>query len=169
MEIRLARAEDLDALTEIEADADLRYADSVHPEMASGATFPRDVLARGIERNWIIVASEDERVVGWVLLTRSGDEFCVAQISVRRDVGGRGVGDALMKTVIASARGMGYGSIVLNTQTDVPWNRPWYEKHGFVVVDESDWTDDMHVIRREQTESGLDWATRVHMRLLLAE
>ena len=72
-----------------------------------------------------------------------------------------------MKTVIASARGMGYESIVLNTQTDVPWNRPWYEKHGFVVVDESDWTDDMHVITREQTESGLDWTTRAHMRLLL--
>jgi predicted N-acetyltransferase YhbS len=167
MEIRLARADDLDALTEIEADADMRYAESVHPEFAGGSTIPRDVLQRAIERQWIIVADEDGRVVGWVLLTKSDDEMCIGQISVRRDAGGRGIGAALLKTVAASAKGMGYRSIVLNTQTDVPWNRPWYERHGYVVVDPADWTPDMHVIAKEQTESGLDWTTRVHMRLSL--
>jgi predicted N-acetyltransferase YhbS len=167
MEIRLARPEDLDALSAIEADADLRYADSAHPEFASGSTIPRSVLERAIARQWIIVAADDDRVVGWVLLTRSGDEMCVGQISVRRDAGGRGIGAALLKTVAASARGMGYRSVVLNTQNDVAWNRPWYERLGYVVVKPADWTDDMHEITREQTESGLDWSTRVHMRLVL--
>jgi 4-diphosphocytidyl-2-C-methyl-D-erythritol kinase len=167
MEIRLAHPDDVEVLTEIERDADLRYADSVHPEMASGETIPRAVLEQAVARRWIIVAAADDRVVGWVLLTRSGDEFCIGQISVWRDAGGRGVGNRLMETVIGSARQMGYRSIVLNTQGDVPWNRPWYEKHGFAVVDPADWTDDMHEITREQIAAGLDWNTRVHMRLVL--
>jgi predicted N-acetyltransferase YhbS len=165
IEIRLARPEDLDTLTEIEADADLRYADSVHPEMAGGDTIPRDDLVRAVDYKWIIVAAEGDRVVGWLLLTRCGDEFCIGQISVRRDAGRRGVGSELLKAAIASARQMGYRSIVLNTQSDVAWNRPWYEKHGFVVVDASEWTEGMHAITREQSEAGLDWTTRVHMRL----
>ena len=102
-------------------------------------------------------------------MSRSGDELCIGQISVRRSAGGKGVGTKLLSTVVDSVRSAGHQSIVLNTQADVPWNRPWYERRGFVVVPPEEWTADMHTIADEQCADGLDWNTRVHMRLQFDE
>ncbi len=55
----------------------------------------------------------------------------------------------------------------LNTEHDIIWNRPWYESLGFVVVNPTDWTDAMADVVGAQTKMGLDWSTRVHMRLTL--
>lgn len=165
--IRYALADEAALLTEIELDADQRYADSAHPEIAGGNHIPTEALARAASRRQVLVAEEDGTVVGWILLTMSGDELCIGQISVRRAAGGRGIGTKLLTTSIESARAGGRASIVLNTHTDVAWNQPWYERHGFEVVDPADWTPDMHVIADEQTADGMDWSTRVHMRLRL--
>lgn len=163
--VRRAREDEVAVLTEIEIDADQRYADSAHPEFAAGNHIPTDALARAASRGLVLVAEEAGAILGWVLLTGSGDEWCVGQISVRRSAGGRGIGTQLLQTLIEAARAAGKPSIVLNTQSDVAWNAPWYERHGFVVVPPDEWTADMHVIADEQRAEGMDWTTRVHMRL----
>ena len=33
------------------------------------------------------------------------------------------------------AKGVSGGRVTLQTFVDVPWNRPWYERRGFRVVD----------------------------------
>lgn len=81
--------------------------------------------------------------------------------------GGVGVGTALLRRVIDEARRAGEGSVVLNTQSDVAWNRPWYERHGFAVVPRAAWSEALLAIERDQARDGLDWSTRVHMRLRL--
>ena len=167
LRIRRATAADVELLAEIEADADLRYADSVHPEMATGATIPPNIARMAVKTGQLRVAVENGRVVGWTFETRSEGELCLGQISVRRDAGRRGVGTALLRNVIERARAANESSIVLSTQADVAWNQPWYERFGFVVVDPAQWTKDMHVIAAEQTRGGLDWKTRVFMRLVL--
>lgn len=154
-------------LTAIEIDADERYANSVHPEMANGYHIPSDALAHAVRARRVIVAVEDDAILGWLLLTKAGEEVCIGQISVRRSAGGKGVGTRLLSTTVDSVRNAGHQSIVLNTQADVPWNRPWYARRGFVVVPPAEWTADMHVIADEQRADGLDWSTRVHMRLQL--
>ena len=156
-------------LTAIEIDADKRYATSVHPEIAQGDHIPSEALARAASARQVIVAVEDDAILGWLLLTKSGDELCIGQISVRRSAGRAGVGTKLLNTIVDAVRSAGHRSIVLNTQADVPWNQPWYERHGFVVVPPEEWTADMHVIADEQRADGLDWTTRVHMRLQLDE
>jgi GNAT superfamily N-acetyltransferase len=93
-----------------------------------------------------------------------GHERRVAGIYVDPARHRAGIGAALLDRVIDDARADGVGSVVLDTQDDVPWNRPWYERHGFVVVPEPEWTDHMRAVTTEQTAEGLDWATRVHMR-----
>ena len=45
--------------------------------------------------------------------------------------------------------------------------RPWYERHGFAVVAPEDWTPALREVVQYQTEDGLDWTTRVHMRIEL--
>jgi predicted N-acetyltransferase YhbS len=167
--VRRAAAADVDRLTEIERDADQRYLGSAHPQLADGGTIPRDALAGAVDRGTVMVAELDGEVVGWALFSRVGKELCLGQISVLRAAGGRGVGARLMEVAISSARAMGEATLVLNTQRDVPWNAPWYERFGFEVVDEADWTRGMRSTAEEQEADGLDWSSRVHMRLTLAD
>jgi GNAT superfamily N-acetyltransferase len=167
--IRYAEASEVETLTAIEIDADQRYVDSAHPEIANGDHIPTEALARAVGARQVIVAVEDDAILGWLLLTKSGDELCIGQISVRRSAGAKGVGTKLLDTIIESVRSAGHRSVVLNTQADVPWNQPWYERRGFVVVPPQEWTADMHVIADEQRADGLDWSTRVHMRLHLGD
>ena len=73
----------------------------------------------------------------------------------------------LLLAAIDRCRQSNRRAVVLNTQSDVPWNRPWYEHFGFVVVPVEEWDADMHETVVEQTASRLDWSTRGHMRLQL--
>lgn len=165
--VRDATVGDLPALPAVEAAADARYATSGHPELADGSTIPEEVAARAVERAQLAVATVDDVVVGWVYWGRVGDELSIGQICVTPEYGRRGVGSALLQCVLARATAAGEPTVVLNTQSDVQWNRPWYERHGFFVVDELAWTDGMRAVTAAQSGDGLDWSSRVHMRLQL--
>lgn len=165
--LRAARRDDASRLGEIEREADRRFGEVGHPEFLDGCVCPTDVMARSIDAGRVTVAEVDGVVAGWIIVTRSGGEPCVGQVSVLPAYGRRGVGTALLRSVIDAARAAGERSIVLNTQADVPWNLPWYARHGFVVVPRAEWTDDMHVIALDQGAMGFDWSTRAHMRLAL--
>jgi GNAT superfamily N-acetyltransferase len=167
MILRPAREADVVHLTRIERDADARFAAVGHPELADGSGIPDEVARAAIAKGRITVAELDGAVVGWVYLGRVDGELCLGQISVEPAHGRRGVGTALLRHVIDEARRGGEGSLVLNTQADVPWNRPWYERHGFVVVPPSACSEALRAIERDQAQHGLDWSTRVHMRLAL--
>ncbi len=165
--LRPARDEDIPELVRIERDADARFAAAGHPELADGEGIPDDAARRAIALGRITVAEVDGVVAGWAYVGRVDGEVCLGQISVAVAYGRGGVGDALLRAVIERARADGEASIVLNTQTDVPWNAPWYGRHGFVVVPREECSDGLLAIEREQTAHGLDWSTRVHMRLTL--
>ena len=62
----------------------------------------------------------------------------------------RGIGTLLLQHIIAEARLCGERSVVLNTQRDVPWNGPWYERHRFAVVPRGSWSPalEAHIGRR---------------------
>ena len=164
MIVRLAVEADLPQLAGVQLDADTRYASTDHPEDATTEAIPVDHARIAADRGRLVVADIDGRVVGWVFLTGSEGELLVGHICVATDFGQRGIGIALMRFVEDIAAEHGLGSIVLNTYTDVPWNAPWYERLGFVVVREAEWTADMRAIAEEQTADGEDWGRRVHMR-----
>ncbi|MCW2923970.1 MAG: putative acetyltransferase [Thermoleophilia bacterium] len=166
--IRAARIDEIELLQRIERDADGAYAAVGRHDLADGGdAIPSDVAARAIQRGRLWVAEDPgtRAPVGWLFETRSDGEWCIGQVSVAPSHGRRGIGTALLLDSIARAWEEGFTSIVLNTERDVPWNRPWYERHGFRVVAEADWSDDMRVIVAEQDAPGLDWSARVHMRL----
>lgn len=166
--IRFGRPEDAEELSPIQSAADARFAAVNHPELARSETIPAAVADRAIEDGRLLVAEVGGRVVGWMYLTRSEHELCVGHLCVHPDYGRRGIGRALIRRLTDLASEAGERSIVLNTQHDVRWNRPWYESQGFEIVSEDQWTADMRLIVDEQTSMGFDWSTRVHMRLTLA-
>lgn len=165
--LRTARDEDIAELVRVGLDADARFAAVGHPELADGEGIPDDVVGRAVAQGRITVAEVDGAVAGWAYVGRVDGEACLGQISVAVAYGRGGVGDALLRAVVERARADGEASIVLNTQTDVPWNAPWYARRGFEVVPRDAWSDGLRAIERDQTAQGLDWSTRVHMRLAL--
>jgi 4-diphosphocytidyl-2-C-methyl-D-erythritol kinase len=62
----------------------------------------------------------------------------IAEIDVLPSHGRRGVGAALLEHACAWARASGYRSVGLGTLADVPWNAPFYAKHGFALVEMDD-------------------------------
>lgn len=165
--IRLASIAEIPKLQRIAIDADSRFVDAGHPELADGSTIPAEVAERAITQGMLYVAEVDREPVGWVYVGRIAGEPCVGHICVAPAFGRSGIGSALLQHIIDRARAGGDTSIVLNTQTDVAWGRRWYERHGFVVVERDAWGPALTSITRAQTRDGLDWSTRVHMRLRL--
>lgn len=101
-------------------------------------TMPPEAVRMGIERGLVWVACDDASgaPVGFVWLdTESGVDIGVAEIDVLPAWGRRGIGAALLEHACAWARAAGYRRITLGTLGDVPWNAPFYAKHGFVEVD----------------------------------
>jgi ribosomal protein S18 acetylase RimI-like enzyme len=86
------------------------------------------------------------------------------ELSVLPDLNGRGHGMALLRAVEGWARRKGYPSVTLTTFRDVPFNRPFYEKRGYRVLAEDEWTPGLVDRRAEEADAGLDPDLRVVMR-----
>ena len=54
--------------------------------------------------------------------------------------------------------------VTLTTFRDVPWNRPWYQRMGYVVLAEDDLGPGLHARRRQEDADGLPAELRVCMR-----
>jgi GNAT superfamily N-acetyltransferase len=161
-------------LKDIDLSANPIFAAWGHPEFAHEyESVPDETAFAAIDEGRLLgcdllSAGERPELIGWVLMfDRPNGETSVGQICIGADHMGQGYGGPLLTAAIDRCRRLGRTNIVLNTQADVPWNRRWYERFGFVVVPENDWDADMHETVEEQTAAGLDWTTRVHMRLCL--
>ncbi len=88
----------------------------------------------------------------------------VEQLSVRPDQQRRGTGRALVEHVRAWAVDHGRPGITLTTFTDVPWNRPLFERLGFRVLGEDEIGPGLQEVRRTEANRGLDPELRVCMR-----
>jgi predicted N-acetyltransferase YhbS len=169
MKIRFAEPGDIAEIQRIGIDADARYNATAHPECADGLTIPTEAATRAVETQRLLVVQETlGRVpIGWALIGKLDGEICLGQISVLPSHGQQGAGSLLLSKVIEIAKGQGAPSIVLNTQRDIPWCAPWYEAFGFRTIDPSDWSPALAKLARDQEDEGLDWSSRVHMRLHL--
>ncbi|MGS0686501.1 GNAT family N-acetyltransferase [Nakamurella sp. GG22] len=165
--IQVARPDQLDELYEVELDADRRYLDVGHAEISNGSVVAASTMLSAIQRRELLVASTAGEVAGWVLLGQIGGERTIEQLCVARRHQSKGIGGMLLDAAIELARANGIASLLLNTQSDVSWNRPWYERHGFRVVPENEWSPGMREVADSQEAHGFNWSSRVHMRLSL--
>ncbi|WP_448098626.1 4-(cytidine 5'-diphospho)-2-C-methyl-D-erythritol kinase [Luteibacter yeojuensis] len=135
--ITRARDDDAEHLCAIErAAVELFRGHEAWPSYSQMA-LPPDIVRQLIARGLVWVASVNDEVVGFVCLDSDGatDAIGIAEIDVLPAFGGRGIGAALLEHACAWAREAGYSRVDLGTLADVPWNAPFYAKHGFRVVD----------------------------------
>lgn len=73
------------------------------------------------------------------------------QISVRADLARQGIGSLLLEEVV---RWAGPG-LTLLTFRDVPWNGPWYQRHGFAEWPEPAWGPQLRGHWQAEIDAGL--------------
>lgn len=116
--------------------------------------------------SWVFVDALGDPL-GYVLVDEVDGNAHIAQVSVRPDVQGNGIGRLLLDRVREWAAETDKSSITLTTFMDVSWNRPLYEHLGFRVLDDAELGPQLSALRELETSQGLDPATRVCMRLEL--
>ncbi|HUA80588.1 MAG TPA: 4-(cytidine 5'-diphospho)-2-C-methyl-D-erythritol kinase [Dyella sp.] len=108
----------------------------------SSVSIPPEQLAEEIQRGfvWVALDNESAEPVGFVWLDaeQDGHIIGIAEIDVLPAFHRRGIGTALLEHACAWARAAGYRRVDLGTLADVPWNAPFYARHGFAIVDKND-------------------------------
>lgn len=169
--IRPAVASDIVAMQAIEVDAGARFraiglhvvADDPPPD----ALVLLDRIARGLA--WVAEerpadGDQPPESVGYALASVVDEEGHLDQVSVLERASGHGIGSALVDLVIAWSAAAGHAAVTLTTYRDVPWNGPWYGRRGFVEIDETQLTPDLHEILERERAMGLEPPARIAMR-----
>jgi len=121
----------------------------------------RDAQAAGLL--WV-AADPDDRPVGFALLRELDGACHLEEIDVHPAHGRRGLGARLLETVCGWARDAGYPAVTLSTFRDVPWNGPFYARHGFRPLEPTELGPDLRELVEAERGRGLRMDLRVVMR-----
>ena len=152
----------MDRIREIEDAAGTMFDGLGLIDDALDASFPRDELARLISLHQVWVACDDVPV-GFVIASVREQTVYIEEMDVLPRYGRKGIGGQLLKMVCAWAS-EARRAVTLSTFRDVPWNGPFYGKHGFQELPEREWTPWMRAIREREARHGLRVDARVFMR-----
>lgn len=147
-DVRLSTAADLPGLAAVEAAGDRLFAtvfaDVEWPQPASGEE-------RAAEPGFLLVVGDP--VVGFAHVLLLDGQWHLEQLVVDPAHGRRGFGAALLDAVCREVASRGGRRVTLRTYADVPWNAPFYARHGFVeLMPEPDW---MSSLRETEERLGL--------------
>lgn len=157
-EVRPARPEDLPGLADIENSGDPMFGE-IGIVFPPGPTVIEQLVGKPAE---IVVAGDPP--VGFAAVEEVDGAAHLEQISVRGDLTGRGIGARLLAAVMARAAAAGSPGVSLLTFRDVPWNGPWYARHGFAELPEERWGPGIRSYWAAEIEAGLhDLGARVVM------
>lgn len=163
--IRPARTEEIGRVREIEDEAGKRFTGLGLIDEALDDSFPWDELSRLIDAGQVWVACDTtDRPVGMVIASVRDGAVHVEEMDVLPEHGRRGLGAGLLGRVCAWAQEHGYPAVTLSTFLDVPWNGPFYRKHGFRDLRAAEWSPGMPAIRDAEARNGLRVEERVFMR-----
>jgi GNAT superfamily N-acetyltransferase len=90
------------------------------------------------------VAVDQEQVIGGLVLIPKEDHLLLANIAVRPEHQGQGVGQALLELADAEALGQGYQEIRLSTNKAMTDNLDMYKRNGWTEMQSSE--QEVHTI-----------------------
>jgi ribosomal protein S18 acetylase RimI-like enzyme len=160
--VRPAVPADLPLLGPLEDTGDRQFADLFGdldwPPADSGQE-------RAARPGFLLVATEDEEVVGFAHVLDLGGHWHLEQLSVAPSHQRRGHGAALLDAVAAGVRRHGGDEVTLRTYADVPWNGPYYARRGWVEVADPPWHAEL--VAGEERMDLPRHGRRIAMRLVL--
>jgi len=163
--IRAPRADELETLRDIEWAAGTLFADIGMPEIAADEPAGVEVLAEYVHdgRAWV-ATDENDTPIGYAIVDVVDDLAHLEQLSVRPEHGRTGVGKALLDEVERWAEQQRREAVTLTTFEAVPWNAPYYAKHGFRTMRDEEIGPELTALRAHEAGQGLDPDARVCMR-----
>jgi GNAT superfamily N-acetyltransferase len=167
--IRLARSEDVHVLPAVELAASALYEDraddlDVQPATLETVTQIREFeSARQAGSLWVAIGP-DGQPVGFALVREVDGVAHLEELDVHPSHGRQGLGATLLTTVCDWARETGFPAVTLSTFREVPWNGPFYARHGFRILHRSELSPGLVEIRELERRKGLRMDLRVMMR-----
>lgn len=159
VELRTGTFGDLEAVLRLDEDATALYS-TVGLEVLLSREHP---FSLDEERRWGrdlaegrgILAFVEDALVGFITCHDVDGEAYLDQLSVRRSHGRQGIGRRLLTRakIFAGLGGHAPRPLWLTTYRHVPWNQPFYERHGFVAVPERDCSPGIRDILQSQRDA----------------
>lgn len=158
--------EDAEALPSIERSAgtlfhslpDLAW---IASDAVMSANEHRPAIAAGTA--W--VAETAIGLAGFLSAQRMPSSLYLAELSVRRECQGQGLGRGLIGAAAEHALSLGVPALTLTTFRAVPWNAPFYARLGFTVLEDDTLEPWLATIRLAERTRGL--TGRCAMRLAI--
>ncbi|KAF4636614.1 hypothetical protein G7Y89_g1477 [Cudoniella acicularis] len=123
--IRLARPSDIPLLERVERSAAEAFRSVNLDFLVDGPTMEPAILSGMAKSNHLWIAVNDwDQPVGFLGGENLDGKFHLVEVSVAQGFQGRGIGKALIATMIEQVQREGYKAIALTTYRDVPWNGP---------------------------------------------
>lgn len=162
--IRLAREEDAAHLPAIElAAGELFRTVEGLAGVAGTHAIPAERQAALIRKGHSLVAETDGRLVGFISTEPFRRELHIREFSVHPDMQRQGVGSVLLRALGIDARNGGFAALTLTTFADVPWNAPFYARHGFETIADLDAHPRLKADIEQEVAHGLPRDRRVAM------
>ena len=136
--IRSMRDADCTRLAEIDRLADRLFLETGIPEVmaiADGPSAPAADFEAMLSVCIVHIAcTAAEQPVGLAAWQRLDDDIYLRLLAVDPDHGRRGLGAALLEQTVRAGRDVSARRCALSTFREVPFNQPFYQRHGFVEL-----------------------------------
>ncbi len=162
--IRTASRDHVPTLIQIEKAAAEIFSTSDLPVALRQETVSPQTHLKAIERGHLLVAlrADRDQPVGYALLAPFDRYLHLLQMDVHPSVQRRGIGAELLDRIFTLGTEGDFKAVSLTTFEHIRWNAPWYEKHGFCIIEEADLPPFVAAILAKERGRGL--RRRVAMR-----
>lgn len=172
--IRVAIIDDVMVLPQIEREAAKLFA-GFGVELGDAMVGPAvvntiDTFSEAVRSGHLWVATDrNNRPVGFALMAIFDGNAHLEELGVLPEHGRKGIGSELVEAVCLSAAEMDFRCVTLSTFRDVPWNKAFYEKLGFIVLRSDEYTQGLRELVEVENEKGLNTSVRVLMQREIIE
>lgn len=162
--IRPARETELPALQTIEESAGEVWGAALGRSAIPFGVMPLAALDLcRVEGTLWVAADGDDRPVGFLAAGDLDGALFIHELNVASEHQRRGLGAALLRAAIDHARWRFHPAVALTTDRYIPFNAPFYARHGFVLLRPEDLSPGLKAKLASEAERGHDPARRVAM------
>lgn len=118
-----------------------------HSEVTDSQRHKQSIIQR---LSWLVEDARG-RILGFCYAQELADSLYLAEISSHPAARGMGIGHKLVAHVRKTAADRDLSGVTLTTYRDIPWNAPWYQRQGFIVLEASSLCSELRDIVQHQT------------------
>ena len=161
--IRRATLDDASAVLTIGERADRLFAGHGFPQITALPPAPIEAIRALLAGNDAWIAETNGVPAGFAIAGQAAGQYWLRELAVDPVLGRRGIGTAILATVLENVRSTDRAAVFLSTFREVPFNRPFYERHGFAVVEPESAAPELRRQFFSEVPPGVDPVTRVLM------